>query len=944
MSKDKEKDYILHYGVGADDNPPGRGSGRYPKGSGENPNQHEGSSPYTDFLDRVDRYKKEGYSNTEIAHLLDMSTGTFRSEMTKAKNERKAAQIARYEAYKQKGYNRSEIARILGENESTLRSWDDLEKRRKMSIGKQTADFLRDQMKDADYIDIGSSSEMALGVSRTKFDEAVAILKEEGYQVFTYDIPQVTNPGKMMKTKVLAHPDVKYQDYYGYYDKDGKWVKTEDTSKIKSLVNYISHDGGETFDPKFVYPKSMDSSRIAVRYGDEGGSDKDGLVEIRRGVEDLSLNGSLYSQVRILVDGTHYIKGMAVYSDDLPAGKDIIFNTNKKTGTPLTSPNKDDKQVLKPISEDDPQNPFGSLIKPIDEGGQHYYIDKNGKKQLSLINKRADEGDWDKWTDTIASQFLGKQPKGLIKKQLDITKAEANQNFEEIISLENKTIKRIMLNKFAMQCDKAAEDLKAASFPRQKYQVILPLTSIKDNEIYAPNYRNGEKVALIRYPHAGLFEIPILSVNNNNSEGQKMMGKNPIDAVGINSKVAGVLSGADFDGDTVMVIPLSKKVQIQNKHPLEGLKDFDPKAEYGGKPAGTFKHMTKGGTQAEMGKISNLITDMTLKGATDDELVRAVKHSMVVIDAYKHDLDYKQSYVDNNIAALKKRYQGTYDENGKLHTAAATLLSKAKNDQSVTKRQGEPKVNLKDKPWYDPSRPEGALIYKISDKATYVNKKGKTITKTQASTQMAETDDAYTLVSKAQTAPELLYADYANHMKSLANQARKEAMYTGNSTYNAQARKEYPEEVSSLLAKINTARKNEPREREAQRLANAEVAKIKSNNPNIENAEVRKIKQRYLTEYRAKVGAKRTPIELSDREWEAIQKGVLTDTQMTKLFNGMDDDKLKKLAMPKAENNALSAAKVARIKAMQNAGYTTADIAKAMGVSNSTVQKYLRGD
>lgn len=933
-------DYILHYGVGADDNPPGRGSGRYPKGSGENPNQHEGASPYTDFLDRVDRYKKAGYSDTEIAHLMDMSTGEFRAEKTKAKNERKAGQIARYEAYKQKGVSRNEIARILDVPEATLRSWDDAEKRRKMTMGQQTANFLREQMNNADYIDIGKSVEMELGVSRTKFDEAISILKEEGYQTFTYDIPQTTNKGKVVKTKVLAHPDVKFNDYYGYYDKNGKWVKTEDPSKIKTLTDYISHDDGESFDPKYVYPKSMDSSRMAIRYAEDGGLEKDGVVEIRKGVKDLDLNGSLYSQVRILVDGTHYIKGMAVYSDDIPAGKDIIFNTNKKKGTPL-------EKVLKPISDEDPKNPFGSLIKPMtddNKGGQYYYIDKDGKKQLSLINKRADEGDWDKWKDTIASQFLGKQPEGLIKKQLGVTKAEAKQDYEEIISLTNPTVKRILLNKFADQCDKAAIELKAAALPRQKYQVILPLTTIKDNEIYAPNFNPGEKVALIRYPHGGLFEIPILTVNNRNAEGQKMIGKTPMDAVGINAKVAGILSGADFDGDTVMVIPLSQKVQIKNKAPLDGLKGFDPKAEYGGKPAGTFKHMTKGGTQAEMGKISNLITDMTLQGAPDEELVRAVKHSMVVIDAYKHDLDYKQSYIDNNIYALKKKYQGTYDENGKLHMGAATLLSRAKNDESVPKRQGQPRVNIKGKDWYDPDRPEGALIYKTSDKATYVDKNGKTITKTQRSTKMAEHDDAYDLVSKARTKPELLYADYANYMKTLANEARKEAVATGRSKYNASARREYQEEVSSLLVKLNTAKKNEPRERTAQRLANTEVAKIEADNPGIEKAELKKIKQRKLTEARALVGAKRTPIEITDREWEAIQKGAISDTQLTNIINGMDDDKLKKLAMPKAESRGLSNAKVARMKAMQNAGYSTSEIAQALGVSNSTVQKYLRGE
>ena len=52
-----------------------------------------------------------------------------------------------------------------------------------------------------------------------------------------------------------------------------------------------------------------------------------------------------------------------------------------------------------------------------------------------------------------------------------------------------------------------------------------------------------------------------------------------------------------------------------------------------------------------MGKISNLITDMTLLGASEDKLARAVRHSMVVIDDEKHHLDYKQSEKDNNIAA-----------------------------------------------------------------------------------------------------------------------------------------------------------------------------------------------------------------------------------------------------------------------------------------------------
>ena len=62
--------------------------------------------------------------------------------------------------------------------------------------------------------------------------------------------------------------------------------------------------------------------------------DKDGVIEIRSGVDDLSLGDSHYAQVRILVDGNTYLKGMAVYSDDLPDGVDVMFNTNKKKRHP----------------------------------------------------------------------------------------------------------------------------------------------------------------------------------------------------------------------------------------------------------------------------------------------------------------------------------------------------------------------------------------------------------------------------------------------------------------------------------------------------------------------------------------------------------------------------------------------------------------------------------
>lgn len=206
-----------------------------------------------------------------------------------------------------------------------------------------------------------------------------------------------------------------------------------------------------------------------------------------------------YAQVRILVDGTHYLKGMAMYSDDMPDGADIVFNTNKHTGTPKMD-------VLKKI-QDDPDNPFGALIKA---NGQSHYIDADGNEKLSAINKLKEEGDWDKMSKNLSSQFLSKQPIQLIKKQLDLTYADAADEFSEICSLNNPTVKRKLLLDFADECDSAAVHLKAAALPRQSTQVILPLNAMKETEIFAPNYRDGEKVVLIRYIHITNYELRAL--------------------------------------------------------------------------------------------------------------------------------------------------------------------------------------------------------------------------------------------------------------------------------------------------------------------------------------------------------------------------------------------------------------------------------------------------
>lgn len=903
------EEMLMHYGMP-------RRSGRYPWGSGDNPYQRSG-----DFLSRVEELKKQGLSETDIAKSMGLTTTQYRTQKSLAKDERRALDVARARSLREDGKSLNEIAAIMGfSNDSSVRSLLNENSEARMNQAKKTAEFLKKQIEEKGMIDVGTGVERELGISKEKLNQALYILEQEGYPVYGGGVPQVTNPGKQTNIKVICPPGTEHKEIYNF-------------ENVHSLSDYVSHDGGETYDPKYVYPKSMDSSRIQIRYAEDGGTQKDGVVEIRRGVDDLSLGESHYAQVRILVDGTHYIKGMAIYSDDLPDGVDVVFNTNKKTGTPMLGPKND--TVLKPIGKD-PDNPFGSLIKdgivdPDDptskKGGQSYYYDKDGKKQLSLINKRAEEGDWGEWSDHLPSQFLSKQSMTLIKKQLGLATADKQAEFDEICSLTNPTVKKALLKSFADDCDSAAVHLQAAALPRQKYQVILPITSMKDNEVYAPNYRNGEQVALIRFPHGGTFEIPVLTVNNKQADAKRILG-NAMDAVGINSKVAERLSGADFDGDTVMVIPTGGKVKITSTRALEGLEGFDPKLEYGGKPEGSFKPMRN--TQTEMGKISNLITDMTLRGAVPEELARAVRHSMVVIDAEKHHLDYKQSEIDNGIASLKKKYQGSYDEDGRYHEGAATLISRAKSETSVLKRKGSPIIN-----------PEtGEQTYKEVYEE-YTDKNGRTRVRTQASTKMAETKDAFTLVSDADTPQERAYATYANEMKSLANRARKEMLSTGKIAYSASAKETYQEEVDHLMAQLNVALRNAPRERQAQVIANATVAAKKQENPDMTRSEIKKASQQALTAARTTVGASRETISISDREWEAIQAGAISENRLTQIINNVDIDTLRQRATPRS-TTVLSTAKVNKIASMSASGYSTAEIAEALGVSTSTVNKYLK--
>ncbi len=896
-------DELMHYGTP-------RHSGRYPWGSGENPYQSS-----TGLYGMAKQLKSQGMSDKEIAESFGMSTREYKSAYSNAKNEVRAANRAEALRLKDKGYSNTAIGKRMGVNESTVRSWMDEDIAERSSISKNTAKALKSAVDDKKYIDIGGGVENQMGISRTALDNAVKMLKDEGYTVHYIQTEQL-GTGHKTSIKVLAPPDTTYSEV---------WNHKADIE----FPGFHSEDKGRTID-KIGKPVSISSKRIKINYAEEGGKDKDGVIELRRGVDDISLGKAKYAQVRIAVDGTHYLKGMAMYRDDMPDGVDIIFNTNKAKGTPMLG--EKDNSVLKPMKKDQ-DNPFGATIKGERDLilAQRYYTDKNGKRQQSAINIVNEEGDWNTWRKSLSSQMLSKQSPMLAKKQLKLAYDLKQDEFDSIMKLENPVIRQQLLDKFADGCDSASVHLKAAGLPRQASKVILPFPSMKENEVYAPSFRDGEEVVLIRYPHGGTFEIPRLKVNNKVPDAKKTL-HNAQDAIGINAKVAERLSGADFDGDTVLVIPTST-AKIKTSKPLDGLKDFDPQRAYKAYPGMPEVKGSGFNKQQQMGNVSNLITDMTIKGATSDELARAVRHSMVIIDAEKHNLNYKQSAIDNNIAELKEKYQG-----GK-NRGASTIISRASATAYVPVRKELTNTKYMtddEKKRYS----KGEKIYRETGE-TYISKKtGKEIKRISKSTKMAETSDANTLSSGYLI--ETVYSEHANKLKALANKARAESRSTDYIPYSKEAHVKYKDQVDSLNSKLNIALKNRPLERKAQLIANAKVKNVYAANPDMDSDDLKKLKGRCLTEARLQTGASKQQIKIEPKEWEAIQAGAISTNKLKSIVQNSDLDVLKQLAMPR-EMRGVTPAQESRIKVLESRGYTLAEIADAVGVSTSTITNVLQG-
>lgn len=890
---------LMHYGTK-------RHSGRYPWGSGENPYQSENN-----FGGYVSAMRKAGLTDVEIAKLNGMSTTELRQKISVNKAERLAADQAKALEMRDRGYSVSEVARRMGRNESSIRNLLKPEMQERGNVVKNVVEAIKSALSRDKYIDIGIGSESYLGISRERLRTAVAELKKQGYEVFDIQVEQPFSPGKYTNVQTIAPPGTTIQEVY------------KNKNDISTIHKY-SEDQGRTFlgiEP----PRSIDSKRIEVVYAENGGTNKDGVIELRPGVPELSLGDSKYSQVRISVDGTHYLKGVAIYSNDLPKGVDIRFNTNK-------SQSVGKKGAMKAL-KDDPDNPFTSTIR------QKHYTDSNGKQQLSALNivgskdGSGEEGSWGEWSRNISSQVLSKQPTALAKKQLGIAYDIQKSEYDSISSLTNPVVKKKLLESFADNADSASVHLKAAALPRQASHLILPVPNINPNQVYAPNYKNGEKVVLIRHPHGGKFEIPELTVNNNHKAAKNLLG-NAKDAIGIHPSTAERLSGADFDGDTVIVIPQNKNNQgmnIRTSPALAGLKNFDPKISYKGYEG--MKKIKPSYMQNQMGEVSNLITDMTIRGANQSELARAVRHSMVIIDSEKHGLNYKQSYIDNNISELKKKYQNS------ARGGASTLISRASSRQDVPlRKEGRVNPETGKREYIDPKT--GEKLYTNTGE-TYTNKDGKVVTRTTTSTKMAETRDARTLSSGSPM--ENIYAEHANKLKSLANQARKDTLSIKNEPMSKSAKQTYAPEVESLTRKLNVALRNKPLERQAQLYASSVIARKKQDNPNMDNDTIKKIKTQALAEGRVRSGANKQAIDITPKEWEAIQAGAVSSSKLKQILDNVKDlTQVKQYATPKSQQTGMTPAKISRAKALLANGYTQAEVAAMLGVSTSTIWAALR--
>ena len=117
----------------------------------------------------------------------------------------------------------------------------------------------------------------------------------------------------------------------------------------------------------------IESSRVLIKKDPA----KEGIIELRKDVADISLGDKKYAQVRIRVGNARaYLKGMAVYSDDIPDGYDIIFYIGQEFGE-------------------------NGKIR-----GWDIDINKELKKPMTIIKSDAEKA-WDRWENSLPLKKKG---------------------------------------------------------------------------------------------------------------------------------------------------------------------------------------------------------------------------------------------------------------------------------------------------------------------------------------------------------------------------------------------------------------------------------------------------------------------------------------------------------------------------------------------------------
>ena len=899
--------FLMHYGIK-------RRSGRYPWGSGEHPFQSA-----EEFMDYVKNAKEEGLSETEIARALNLSTNAFRDQRTAARNEIRENWRTMGIKLTSMGYSLNGAANRMGVSPSTLSGILSDRNNVREEVNNKVKSEMENMLKQGYLIDVGEGAESHLGISKERLRAMVKSMESSGYKVMAVYQKQVGTHNKT-SMKVLCPEDMD--------------LKTLIDSKDKIVPPnfHVDRDTNEIQKPE--PPRAFPSERVMIRYAEDGGKDRDGLIQLRKGVPELSLGNARYAQVRISVDGTHYLKGMAMYSDDMPEGVDIIYNVNKHKGTP--------KMDCMKKMKSDPDSPFGATIRMDDELvlAQRHYTDKDGKRQLSCLNIVSEEGTWFEWSKSLPSQMLSKQRVPVVKRQLDKSYQAAAARVNAMMQIKNPAIRAKVAEDLSGQLDSDATNLRAMAYPRQCAQVILPFPNLSENEIYAPNFKDGERVALIRFPHGGIFEIPQLTVRNHGSPAAKELG-NAIDAVGINPRVAEQLSGADFDGDTVLVIPNNEGSIIS--HPmLKELRDFDPKESYPGKDCDPADLIPNDGPNKkkgdkikglEMGRISNLITDMTIMGAPFNEIARAVKHSMVVIDAQKHQLNYKKSYIDNNIGELYIKYHGG-EKRG-----ASTIVSRATATARVPERR-EAKGLYEVPPEKRDDWMQGKRVYVETGGQHWNTSQQKMMPNLDEVAKMDLTDDARTLSSGTEV--EEVYADFSNKMKELADTCRRVTRTAPAYRKNPMVADQYRDEVAIIESKVAERKKKSPLERRANILAEADMRLKIQADPSIKDDpdKFKKESNRSLLRARNNLSVGDVDIHLTDKEWNAVFNGALNGDTFLYLMRHCDSMELNQQVFHE-KDNIISDQRIVMVKEMDRLGYSRAQIAEHTGLSPRILKEIL---